>query len=1001
MSMRAVGVFAAVLLVGGCSRDFQLPEAGDGPIADLRVSPDPARAGVDLMIEFATSATPTGDPVVEIAGRFASKLSGPDEQGRFVYRLIPSGDEPEGQETPVVVSAILGQEARATTTVTFDFTPPQLITSSLTPPIAAAGETITLTLDADEILSAPAVSSRDLTFDCLPESESGSDQRFLCTATPAGTEIQGPYSLDVLLRDLAGNETSLVLPAAGELRFGNAPVVTDLRATPLIARAGDTVTVEFVADRPLAAGSRVHLGASDFLQTAETELVSGWAYTYTHLLTGAEPEGLTEIEVLAEDVGGATRSETFAIELDFTAPALLQANLSAERVGAGGAFEATVVGSEALASVSGSVGFPSYQLPMRCQRDGTFTWICHYDALGLEPEETPLNVALVLEDLAGNTALATTDPVTFDFTCRYPGAPIRAVVDWRDDIELVAEAGAFEAGATVEITEGQGGAVLQTRTADASGAIAPVALVGVSEVWVQGRDVLGNACPPLQPRAAFRADGRGTFPGSGLPNPTRYQAVTLDQRLMPLAGLGATEVNSAAYRDLDHIDGSPHLRSEAQQPAGTQPRWWTPSPATVPPERDRHVGTYHRAMRRFVVSGGRDSSYSPHADTWAWDGHAWTEPFALSPFSVCDAQLVYDEGRERAYLFSGRVCGAQYGLVDPMWSLGVEGWRQELVTPGLPPATHSYASVYDPVRQEILMAGGLMLSSPTSATAQLKTWAWTGGWREVPTGIFWADSGAMAFDRGSGVVIHYGSRDPSTPTIYDDTCTWAGADWNCFFAQTSPGARYEHVMAYDLHRERTIVWGGYGPSVDSTIWEWVGGDWSPASSLGDAPPETLAASTAGYDEVRGRTVFMGGEGTSSYAIYWEVYEYGYPWRFPMLQAHLAGKPGLPATVEQITVSAVAAGSGASLKSAGVTGVELLLWDRISGNWDVVASNTTSDLGGPQARLDFEVSDPALLSRYFDAGSRSAEALVRPREGATHLGASTLTVDALWMTLDGP
>jgi hypothetical protein len=72
-----------------------------------------------------------------------------------------------------------------------------------------------------------------------------------------------------------------------------------------------------------------------------------------------------------------------------------------------------------------------------------------------------------------------------------------------------------------------------------------------------------------------------------------------------------------------------------------------------------------------------------------------------------------------------------------------------------------------------------------------------------------------------------------------------------------------HGLAYDVHRQRTVLFGGYGTggAYLADTWEWDGNDWSqrlPATS----PPRRIHAALA-YDPERRRTVLVGGEGVQS------------------------------------------------------------------------------------------------------------------------------------------
>jgi hypothetical protein len=94
-----------------------------------------------------------------------------------------------------------------------------------------------------------------------------------------------------------------------------------------------------------------------------------------------------------------------------------------------------------------------------------------------------------------------------------------------------------------------------------------------------------------------------------------------------------------------------------------------------------------------------------------------------------------------------------------------------------------------------------------------------------------------------------------------DTWEWDGNDWLQRTPVTSPPARMNHALAFDLARSRTVLFGGetWTPQYFADTWEWNGTDWTrraPAQS----PPARFNHAMA-YDSARARTVMFGGAGT--------------------------------------------------------------------------------------------------------------------------------------------
>jgi len=82
------------------------------------------------------------------------------------------------------------------------------------------------------------------------------------------------------------------------------------------------------------------------------------------------------------------------------------------------------------------------------------------------------------------------------------------------------------------------------------------------------------------------------------------------------------------------------------------------------------------ARGRIVMFGGWTAG--PSADTWEWDGTAWTNitPGTGSPSQRYAVSLVYDAARGRSVVFGGRTNGADVG---DTWTLGYETTPREAV----------------------------------------------------------------------------------------------------------------------------------------------------------------------------------------------------------------------------------------------------------------------------------------------------------------------------------
>ncbi|MBK8101525.1 MAG: hypothetical protein IPK26_30970 [Planctomycetes bacterium] len=129
----------------------------------------------------------------------------------------------------------------------------------------------------------------------------------------------------------------------------------------------------------------------------------------------------------------------------------------------------------------------------------------------------------------------------------------------------------------------------------------------------------------------------------------------------------------------------------------------------------------------------------------------------------------------------------------------------------------------------------------------------------------------MAFDTARGRAVLFGGWDaPVGNIVFQDTWEWDGTTWTQRAPAFVPTERESHVMAYDLQRGRTVMWGGqdFNFNLLTETLEWDGTNWqnrNPANS----PPGRLLAGMC-YDLTRGVCVLFGGDdGTNLLADTWE------------------------------------------------------------------------------------------------------------------------------------
>ena len=131
----------------------------------------------------------------------------------------------------------------------------------------------------------------------------------------------------------------------------------------------------------------------------------------------------------------------------------------------------------------------------------------------------------------------------------------------------------------------------------------------------------------------------------------------------------------------------------------------------------------------------------------------------------------------------------------------------------------------------------------------------------------------MAFDSGRQVPVMFGGRDSFLTTVFSDTYEYALTAWNKVLTPHSPPARFWAGMAYDDHRQRTVVFGGLNSSSNTATsfndtWEYDGSDWTSIPTAHSPVAQNALSMT--YDSCRQKIVVFGAQS--------ETWEYdGYDW----------------------------------------------------------------------------------------------------------------------------
>jgi hypothetical protein len=307
--------------------------------------------------------------------------------------------------------------------------------------------------------------------------------------------------------------------------------------------------------------------------------------------------------------------------------------------------------------------------------------------------------------------------------------------------------------------------------------------------------------------------------------------------------------------------------------------WTQLSAAPDPVARSHHCAAYDPVGQRMVIYGGEGASGQVLDDAWALSlsgTPAWTRFWipGPSPGGLQGQSAIYDPAGERMLFFSGR--GSGWDPSNACWALALgatPAWT-EFWPSGTPPAARWYHStIYDPVGGRMIVCGGTSTSStkPGDTYAlDLASSSWSFLWptENLPAA---RSSHTAIYDPVRDRMIVYGGVTNSGASVYtDDVWTLSlsvDPEWTRILEQTSTGPIYGGGSSaiYDPVRDQMIVFGGYcagapnyGYSNDVWTLNLSGApSWHRRSPLGPLPGVRCSHSAI-YDPVRDRLLVFGG-----------------------------------------------------------------------------------------------------------------------------------------------
>ncbi len=267
----------------------------------------------------------------------------------------------------------------------------------------------------------------------------------------------------------------------------------------------------------------------------------------------------------------------------------------------------------------------------------------------------------------------------------------------------------------------------------------------------------------------------------------------------------------------------------------------TPNPANInwasqvaPPSRVGAAFALDTKDNYDVLFGGWNGSAYLN-DTWIYLGNKWIQlDPTVHPSARAGATMAYDNHDGYLVLFGGR---NGQGLLGDTWMFLQGVWTQ-LSPTGAVPSPRAYASMaYDAASGNayLMMFGGAGPSGSLSDTWKFVHGAWTellsGGASSPPA----RSNAGMAYDVHDGYVVLFGGTSVSGSTTAYLAATWrfVGGVWTSVATSAAPSPRAEFGMVYDIAQSYVVLFGGVDLSISQDFgdtWTYSAGVWTPLTT---------------------------------------------------------------------------------------------------------------------------------------------------------------------------
>lgn len=795
-----------------------------------------------------------------------------------------------------------------------DITAPELVSKgTVSPSVARAGSTITVTFEVNEALSeAPIVTAelRTQTVVFAPTSASP-DNSYTYEYTVTGEESEGSAQIFVSLSDTAANQAKGLLLGSFSLDFQK-PQLISARPAASAFRAAEPVIYTINVSETLVDGGLPALkvkrdGVVQEGFFAAPVLRTDTSFTWTKDASSVA-DGLYTVEIaLTDDAGnesGVVNGDSFTV--DSSTPVISAVNASPTLIRGEGTLTVTFDASEETPANSVVVSVGGFSMSCGEYQATSPNFTCNRAMTGTEipsGTEASQTVLLRVTDGAGNRGEASTF-VVFDFAP--PDAAFAALAYLSPLGNPLGLVEAATVGTKVQVqvvaTEALASSPTPTMTASFGGQTLTFATLANNE----GGATFETTIPPGAPDGTYLPTVTWTDSAGNTNNAATFAAPllrvktsipTLAVAQSQVTYLRSTQGNSApetlggngfvipagpyfALAPADTLNASVSLPENTfTLLGGAAPslvRLWGDAGlqtllATVQANSD---GTWPRATvspfdAPALFATGVDEAGNESV-TVKITSAEWVVTPNPPAFGTSPHVLQFTPQAQKS-----RVTNPGTLIIGENAASGRDGsailaraqalWRERKNTSTTPAEREEHAMAYDSARDRVVVFGG-SVSGAVDEVWEFDGDVWLGPFLP-PVRPVARTRHAMAYDSARGVVVMFGGIN-SSGTPQSDVWEWDGTSWlGPYYPSLRPSARSRMAMAYDSSRGKTVLFGGVPETgiPSDQVWEWDGFAWEGPLSPSQRPSARYLHAAA-YDAVRGRFVMMSGLGPTGQVV---------------------------------------------------------------------------------------------------------------------------------------